>query len=363
MENAHLPPPPPALTQLWEGVPLPLALFHGEGWLWALNAKALALLGAEALGRPAAMAMRQPALLAALDRLLAGAEEAELVQAQLTLLPPRHFRVTLSPLALPEGRAVLCAFEDLTAQEQIDQLRRDFVANVSHELRTPLTALTGFIETLQGPAREDPEAQARFLTIMAAEAGRMSRLVRDLLSLSRVEAQEHERPTQPQDVAALLRSALTTLRPQIEAAGLAVTFEAPPDLPRVPGDADQLLQVWQNLLENAVKYGAQGGSLALRLMLVPHEPVLRGPALSVAIADKGEGIAPEHLPRLTERFYRVDAHRSRAAGGTGLGLAIVKHIISRHGGRLRVESLQGQGSTFTVLLPVEAGPGPAGGQG
>lgn len=346
---------PPALTAFWEAVPLPLALFEGEGRLWALNGKGLALLGAEALGRPAAMAMRQPELLQALDRLLAGGP-AEEVSVQFSLQPVRHFRVTLSPLALPEGRAVLCAFEDLTAQEQVDQLRRDFVANVSHELRTPLTALTGFIETLQGPAREDAAARAHFLGIMAAEAGRMSRLIRDLLSLSRVEAQEHERPTVLQDVAALLRSALTTLRPQIEAAGLVVTFEAPADLPLVPGDADQLLQVWQNLLENAVKYGAQGHSLTLRLAFLPHEPFVRGPALAVEIADQGEGIAPEHLPRLTERFYRVDAHRSRAAGGTGLGLAIVKHIVSRHGGRLKVESVLGQGTRFTVLLPAPAPP-------
>ena len=183
----------------------------------------------------------------------------------------------------------------------------------------------------------------------------MNRLVADLLSLSRVEQDERRRPLQRIDLAGLLRSEVATLVPSAAAVGVRLDLLGAGSKVMVPGDADQLVQVLRNLIENAVKYGGSGGVVTVTLAHLDHEPVLRGPAWSVSVADKGEGIEPQHLPRLTERFYRVDTHRSREKGGTGLGLAIVKHIVSRHRGRLRIESALGQGSRFTVLLPETAG--------
>ncbi|RMD88657.1 MAG: two-component sensor histidine kinase, partial [Alphaproteobacteria bacterium] len=251
---------------------------------------------------------------------------------------------------LEGGQGVLVAAEDVSHLSDVAQQRRDFVANVSHELRTPLTALLGFIETLQGPARDDPAARARFLATMAREAERMNRLVCDLLSLSRVEAEERIRPTDPVDLAAVLGEVRAALAPAAEEAGATLDLALPEGRVTVPGDADQLMQVFLNLVENAIRYGGR------RVEVIMHppapEPMLRGEAVCVEVIDNGEGIAPEHVPRLTERFYRVDSHRSREMGGTGLGLAIVKHIVSRHRGRLRIASKPGEGSRFSVYLPV-----------
>lgn len=254
------------------------------------------------------------------------------------------FQVTVSGQG---AGLVLCVFKDISAEEMAGAMRRDFVANVSHELRTPLTALMGFIETLKHAARDDPKARDMFLGIMEAEAGRMNRLVRDLLQLSRVEAEERVRPREAVELRGLLEGVISSLRgvaertgDRVELTGAAVT---------VPGDADQLTQVFTNLVENALKYGAAGQ--VVRVSLSAEETV-RGPAVRVEVADEGEGIDPVHLPRLTERFYRVDTHRSREMGGTGLGLAIVKHIVSRHRGWLRIESEKGRGSRFQVVLPL-----------
>ena len=253
------------------------------------------------------------------------------------------FQVTVSD----QGEAVLCVFRDVTEEERAGEMRRDFVANVSHELRTPLTALMGFIETLKHAAKDDPKARDMFLGIMEAEAGRMNRLVRDLLQLSRVEAEERVRPKEAVALKPLLEGVIGSLKGVAERKGDRVELSGDPAV--VPGDADQLTQVFTNLIENALKYGAAGQ--VVRVSLSPEETV-RGPAVRVEVADQGEGIDPVHLPRLTERFYRVDSHRSREMGGTGLGLAIVKHIVSRHRGWLRVESVVGEGSRFSVVLPL-----------
>lgn len=263
--------------------------------------------------------------------------------------------VTVTRLDAPGLQGAAISIEDRSRDGETEQMRRDFVANVSHELRTPLTALMGFIETLRGPARNDPAARDRFLDIMEREAGRMNRLVADLLSLSRVEQDERRRPVQMIDLAGLLRGEVATLTPAASVAGVRLELQGAGNKVMVPGDADQLVQVFHNLIENAVKYGGSGGVVSVTLARLAHEPVLRGPAWAVTVADKGEGIEPQHLPRLTERFYRVDTHRSRGKGGTGLGLAIVKHIVSRHRGRLRIESEIGQGSRFTVILPESIG--------
>ena len=227
-------------------------------------------------------------------------------------------------------------------------MRRDFVANVSHELRTPLTALSGFIETLGGAARDDAAARDRFLAIMAREAGRMNRLVQDLLHLSRVEAAERVRPTTRIDLQKVLATTLGSLRPLADDAGVRLEVEGETGPLPLLADQDQMIQVLSNLIENAVKYGGAGGVVTLRLT---RDALPGGPAIRVDVIDRGEGIDPVHLPRLTERFYRVDGHRSREKGGTGLGLAIVKHIVNRHRGRLRIDSTVGKGSVFSVLLP------------
>jgi two-component system phosphate regulon sensor histidine kinase PhoR len=233
----------------------------------------------------------------------------------------------------------------------MDLMRRDFVANVSHELRTPLTALLGFIETLQGAARNDPAARERFLGIMAAEAGRMNRLVADLLHLSRVESEERIRPQDSTDIAGLIRSVAATMKSMAEAGRVTIRLVGVQSEQMVRADRDQMTQVLTNLIENAVKYGSPPGAEVLVDLRSEMGP--RGPQLRLLVQDQGEGIDEIHLPRLTERFYRVDGHRSREKGGTGLGLAIVKHIVNRHRGRLVIASEKGKGSRFEVVLPLD----------
>ncbi len=339
------------VASILDALPLAALLIARDGRIAAANTAAGRLFGPGIVGRPHSFVLRQPDLGEALAAALAGAPVAPV---RLVLTGPAAesvFRVTVSPVAGEAREGVLCAFEDITAEERIGQMRRDFVANVSHELRTPLTALLGFIETLQGAARDDAPARARFLAIMSTEAGRMNRLVRDLLSLSRVEAEERVRPTDRVDAAALAASAVATLRPMAEAAGVALRLEGAGAPQVVHADADQITQVLNNLVENAIKYGGAGGEVTVRLSAVDHAPWARGPALVIEVQDRGEGIDPIHIPRLTERFYRADAHRSREKGGTGLGLAIVKHIVNRHRGRLQIDSTPGEGSRFTILLP------------
>jgi two-component system phosphate regulon sensor histidine kinase PhoR len=325
------------------GLPMPAMLVQGEDRVVAGNPALLALLGEGVIGRNPAMAVRAPAVLEAIS----AANRGGVHEARMTLLregQEQVFQVTVSGQG--EG-LVLCAFKDVSEEEKAGAMRRDFVANVSHELRTPLTALMGFIETLKNAAKDDPRAREMFLGIMEAEAGRMNRLVRDLLQLSRVEAEERVRPKEPVELRGLLESVISSLRGVAEREGDTVVLTGDPVT--VPGDRDQLVQVFTNLVENALKYGAAGQ--VVRVSLTPEETV-RGPAVRVEVADEGEGIDPVHIPRLTERFYRVDTHRSREMGGTGLGLAIVKHIVSRHRGWLRIESEKGRGSRFQVVLPL-----------
>lgn len=335
------------LTAVLEGVCQPLLIADGQARVEAQNHAAVQLLGPGLVGRSLITVLRKPDLVEAVEDVLAG-QPSRSLRVNLPLSGQEApFCVTVSPL--PGG--VILAFEDLTAREQVEAMRRDFVANVSHELRTPLTALAGFIETLKGAARNDPAARERFLTIMEGEAARMNRLVDDLLSLSRVEAEERQRPVERVDLAAVLHGVVAAQRQQAESQGVKLSLTGAEAPMMLRADSDQLMQVFLNLVENAVKYGGSGGKVAITVTHVPHDPTLRAPAIAIEVRDWGEGIDALHLPRLTERFYRVDTHRSREKGGTGLGLAIVKHIISRHRGRLRVDSTPGQGSAFTVLLP------------
>lgn len=328
------------------GVPLPMVAIGVDDRIVTANPAGEAILGAGQIGRHHAIALRQPALLSAIEGAL---RQGTSGQARYVVFGPSHevtYLVTVTAVPEADGNGALCAFQDITEQELITQFRSNFIANVSHELRTPLTTLIGFIETLKGAARDDPAAQERFLTIMQHEAERMSRLVRDLLSLSKVEAEERLRPAALVDIAELLHSVATMMRPVAGAGGVALEITGAEDALLIPADADQLMQVFQNLIENAVKYGARGKKVTIAVHFSDDDPMLR-----IDVIDQGEGIEPQHLPRLTERFYRVDDHRSREKGGTGLGLAIVKHIVNRHRGRLSISSEQGNGSCFTVFLP------------
>lgn len=339
------------VSAILDGVPLPVVLIDRLEKISRANPAATRVFGANMVGRHYILTLRQPDLAEVITRAL---QQNASGQARYVIPGPNSetvFRATISPVADSTQRGAICVFEDITELEQVGQMRRDFVANVSHELRTPLTALLGFIETLRGAARDDAVARARFLGIMAREAERMNRLVRDLLSLSRVEAEERVRPKDRVDLRAIVTSVAATLRPLAAETGARIEITGDEGPFEAPADADQLTQVFGNLIENAIKYGAPGQVITLDLRRIEREPNLRGPALSIEVEDRGEGIDPVHIPRLTERFYRVDTHRSREKGGTGLGLAIVKHIISRHRGRLRIESELGRGSRFAVILP------------
>jgi two-component system phosphate regulon sensor histidine kinase PhoR len=343
------------LDALLAGFPLPSLAIDRTERIIAANTDALTLINQQARGQNYVTMLRQPALLDAIETTLTDGMARSTQYLSNDGAQDTAFRVSCRTVqGLGQGAAgvVLVSFEDMTDKEQAGQMRRDFVANVSHELRTPLTALMGFIETLRGAARNDPEAGARFLDIMQNEAERMNRLVGDLMSLNRVEGDERVRPTQSVVLNDILNSTLHTLQPLAREAD--VTFETEfPDIPvTMIADGDQLKQVFTNIIMNAIKYGGTGGRVTLRMTESVREPVLRAPGVRIQIIDYGAGIDSIHLPRLTERFYRADDHRSRALGGTGLGLAIVKHIINRHRGRLRIESELGKGTTFTVILPI-----------
>jgi len=247
---------------------------------------------------------------------------------------------------------MILTLRDLSEVRRVERMRVDFVASASHELRTPLASLLGFVETLQGPAREDKAAREKFLAIMRDQARRMARLVDDLLSLSRIEQNLHLRPQAPVDMVAILRHIADTLAPMAAENGVRLILQVPAKAV-VTGDRDELIRVAENLIENAIKYGASDPQCVDRQVDISLAAEARQCVMTVR--DHGPGIAPEHLPRLTERFYRVDAGQSRAKGGTGLGLAIVKHIVARHRGRLGIDSKPGQGATFSVTLPLHEG--------
>jgi two-component system, OmpR family, phosphate regulon sensor histidine kinase PhoR len=334
------------ISAILQGLPLPALVVDPDARITLANDAALALFGQSLIGRHHGISFRQPDFIRAIEAALTGRGGSKVRMVSSAVAQDVIYQVSVSPL--PSG--ALCVFEDHSAFEQMGQMRRDFVANVSHELRTPLTALLGFIETLQGPARNDAAARERFLAIMAREAERMSRLVRDLLHLSRVEAEELRRPTEAVDLAALLRGVASGLRNVAETARVGLVLEGCDAPLMLRADADQMTQVMNNLIENAIKYGSPAGA-EVRVML-GKEIAPRGEQVVMRVIDQGEGIDSLHIPRLTERFYRVDGHRSREKGGTGLGLAIVKHIVNRHRGRLVIESEKGKGSQFSVLLPL-----------
>lgn len=334
------------ISEILRALPIAVILVDRSERIAAVNDRAEALFGGAMMGRHHALTFRQPDVLQAIESALRGNKSA----TARMVLPGQSQDMVYEVQVNPVLQGALCAFEDRSALEQMDQMRRDFVANVSHELRTPLTALLGFIETLQGPARNDTPARERFLGIMAKEAERMNRLVRDLLHLSRVESEERRLPAEDVDLAAIVRSVASSLRPLAVDAKVSIRLIGCDAEVKVRADHDQMTQVLNNLIENAVKYGSPAGAEVT--VTLAREAGPRGPLLRLSVQDRGEGIDSVHIPRLTERFYRVDGHRSREKGGTGLGLAIVKHIVNRHRGRLFIESTPGKGSRFSITLPL-----------
>lgn len=339
------------IRKLFSQVPAPLLLLDQDGDVRLANRAAEVLLGRDGASGPLVGLIRDPAVIEAVAETLADGQPRQ-VEFTVTLPRRRILNATVARLEPEAGPGpALILIEDLTVARRVDQMRVDFVANASHELRTPLSTLTGYIETLDGPASEDPSVRKRFLDIMHSQAARMARLIDDLMSLSRIELDELETPSEPVGVRALVQDQVEAL--QIKAGERLITFriehEEPDDALTVTGDRDQLIQVVQNLLDNAIKYGRAGEPVRIVLARTPEREV------KVSVIDSGDGIAPEHVERLTERFYRVDRGRSRELGGTGLGLAIVKHIVNRHRGRLDIESTLGEGSTFSVILPAYAG--------
>ncbi len=345
------------LLPVLNGLTASVFVIDTERQVLLVNDAAIALFGSGLIGVDFVQAVRNPHCLKAISKVLEGRKKAQLV---ITLHKPVRttYQVTVTRLGSKvftaensQPRAVI-SLENISHIFEAEQMRSEFVANVSHELRSPLTALNGFIETLKGAAKDDEIARERFLGIMEREARRMDRLIGDLLSLSKVEADAHIRPDEQVEILAVIKQVLSVLEPLAKKENVDVRLDIPDGIGKlVPGEADQLQQVFVNLLENAIKYGGSGGLVTIAVCEKDSTAGVPGPALQIDIIDHGAGIKSEHIPRLTERFYRVDKGRSRAKGGTGLGLAIVKHILARHRGRLQVTSETGKGSTFTVYLP------------
>jgi len=338
---------------LVEGMPDPAVLLDRAGRVLHFNSAAGQLAPALRKNELAQFALRSPEIINALRGAIATAEPRR--TTYLDHVPvDRWMELIVTPIAVPTAFGgsesfLLMTFHDQTPLRRVEEMRADFVANASHELRTPLAALSGFIETLQGPAREDVRARERFLAIMQTQATRMARLIDDLLSLSRVELSAHVRPDTLIDIVPIIREVVDGL--ELLARDRQVEIEV--NLPQTPvtiaGDREELLRLFENLIENALKYGASGGRVTVGLTTVGAAD--GSSEVRVAVRDFGPGIAPEHLPRLTERFYRVDVGDSRAQGGTGLGLSLVKHIVNRHRGRLLIESVLKKGATFTACFP------------
>jgi two-component system, OmpR family, phosphate regulon sensor histidine kinase PhoR len=347
---------------LFDSLPDPLVLLAEGRRVVRMNRAAGTVFGRDVTGRDLAVVLRDPAVIEVTDAALAGGTGCT---AEFVLPVPveRHFvaQVEYIGRGAADGTIAILVLHDVTTARRIEQMRADFVANASHELRTPLSTLLGFIETLRGPARDDEEARDRFLGIMFEQASRMARLVNDLLSLSRIELNEHSPPLDHVDLGSIVDIAVAALQPLAAAKSMRIESHIDDRARQVIGQSDELAQTVQNLLDNAVKYGRDGTDVEVAVTVADRlPPVARhlqvGTTVALAVTDRGEGIGREHLPRLTERFYRVDTARSRKLGGTGLGLAIVKHIVSRHRGALHIDSMLGRGSTFTIYLPlVEAG--------
>ena len=351
-KNTRYQPAAPALTEhssatvtaadMVAALPDPVMVIGRDGTVVMANDLVKSAIDADPLGLHLSATVRAPAVLDAVADVIAGAA-AHHVGYELRFPVPRGFHAYVAPFGSSGSGMAIIVLRDLTREQQIERMRADFVANASHELRTPLASLSGFIETIQGAARNDEKAQTKFLGLMRSQADRMKRLIDDLLSLSRIEMNEHVRPNTQVDLAQVathVRDVLSGMAKDI-GCDLQVTTQGPL---MVLGFRDELVQVVQNLVENALKYAGSGKTVEVDVKR-------DGAQIALSVKDQGPGIAAEHIPRLTERFYRVNVQESRSRGGTGLGLAIVKHILNRHRGRLTITSEIGRGSTFTMRVP------------
>ncbi len=337
----------PLVRRVLGQMPMPVMLLDDSFRVLFVNAPMRVVVGPAVEKKPISTVLRNPEVLNAITQTAADGEPAI---AQFTMAVPieRHYEAYSARVSIVPS-VIGLVLHDLTTIRRSEQMRADFVANASHELRTPLAAVSGFIDTLRGHAKDDEAARTQFLEIMGNQTARMSRLIEDLLSLTRIELNEHVPPHGKVGLEGVVREAAGALEPLTRADHITIAIVATPGLPPVTGDRDELIQLFQNLIHNAIKYGREGGHVWVTLEAAGEADS----QLSVSVRDDGEGIPTSAVPRLTERFYRVDVKRSREKGGTGLGLAIVKHIVSRHQGRLTIESRPGEGSTFTVVLPAQ----------
>ncbi len=326
----------------------PIILLDDAGKIIQLNRSAKERFGEAHIGNYAENILSTPHTLSAIEHALKG-ESSDSFELVLPDNIDHTYNCKVAPLFFSSEHGtprVMITLHDITDVRRSEQLRVDFLSNASHELKTPLASLLGFIETLQGPAKDDKEAHERFLAIMHSQASRMTRLVQDLLSLARIEFNEHITPTGRVELGSIAQQAIAQLERKAGERNVTLHLHLPKEpLPNVFGDSDQLMQLMQNLIDNAIKYTSENTAIDVTL-----EP--QGKKMLVMVRDHGPGIERQHLARLTERFYRIDSGRSRSMGGTGLGLSIVKHIINRHRGTLLIESEIGQGSTFSVHLPL-----------
>lgn len=335
--------PLPLILASLDALDMPIFVLNAEAELMDQNGAAEAVFGAFTAGLHVSTRWRSPGILDMIRETIETGAPNQIEHSE-RLPSERVYIVRVAPVD-PEGAHsayFLLSFRDISELRRLDRMRSDFVANASHELRTPLASLRGFIETMQGPARDDAKAKDRFLVIMLDQANRMSRLVDDLLSLSRLELKAHLPPDQKVELAPILGHVRDSLAPLAADLGVEIRLDLPDDKVEVMGERDELVQVFENLIENACKYGQDGKVVDVVLRRDP------GGATEVSVRDHGPGIPAEHVPRLTERFYRVNVEDSRSKKGTGLGLAIVKHILTRHRARLIVKSELGAGSVFTV---------------
>jgi len=359
-EAAALHPQGPVIEALVDGLHVAAIVLDRDGRVIAFNGQAGSIAPAMNRGEPALISLRMPELVDAIRR--AGKRrEPQRVEFFERVPTDRWFEAFVTPVKLPgadrSADIVLLTFNDLTPLRRVEEMRADFIANASHELRTPLAALLGFIETLQGPARNDTVAREKFLGIMQQQATRMARLIDDLLSLSRIELNAHLQPNTPVELAPIVRQVVDGLMTLARDRGVDIKVSAPQEVLVALGERDELIRALENLVENALKYGAAGKRVDITL--VRGQTRAGTPEARITVRDFGPGIAPEHLPRLTERFYRVDVSDSRAQGGTGLGLALVKHVLNRHAGRLSIESTLGAGAAFTMHLPLSSAEAPS----
>ncbi len=348
-------------TDLLESLPEPVMVLDGDLHIIRANDSARRMFPDLLIGKTITTLFRDPELLSACQAALSDGGEHS-IEFKFPLPVERVFQartkaIPLRAFAIAEHKpALLLSLIDITAIKRTEQMRADFVANVSHEMRTPLASLIGFVETLLGPASNDLAAQKNFLKIMETQAKNMARLVDDLLSLSRIEMREHHLPDDLVEIEPILNNIALALQMQVAEKSMRIEIRCDDNLPPIRGDADELFQVFSNLVTNAVRYGYAKTPITITAtktdLLPPLFPSPDQPALLITVEDQGIGIPARHIPRLTERFYRVDKARSRQVGGTGLGLAIVKHILNRHRGAMVIESQENIGSKFLIYLPI-----------